>query len=358
MITASAVLAHLHRARSEWPEALVPPRAHTRLVAAAPGLPEPFTGLSAECHLSHPTRTDFGVRVSRGDRDECLRGGRCPEAFRSFFTTWADESHPASRVLWVDVECDVDDEGSQPFLSPGLEPDLPAGIHAILRSQQSERAAGGEHSALVLGWPVLRAIDPSLPDSLFVGLKRCCDALPSPGVLIPVWSGGSRPGALPDPAIRAVVALPEVAFRDYLTSLGWSGDIAALERHADLLSSSGPWVGFDVDIGAHGLGPRIGLYQEHAWVRPWDADLAATIERLHRLRLCVPERLDGLRAWVASQPEKPAPGHARSLTLKVVVNGRQALTVKAYVSAFDEAHATRALRDAARAEATSGAGLP
>lgn len=343
MSAESSVLAHLRRGRSEWPESLVLPSIHARLTAAAPKLPEPITGLFIECHLSDPARTDFGVRLSRQDRDASLRSGQCPEPFKRFFALWRDEKHPASQLQSVDIEYDMGKVDTEPFISPALEPDFLAGFEAIERRTRRERAAGRKRLALELGPPVLRALDPTLPDALFAQIERCTEALPAYGLLIPVWSGISRPGVLAEPSIRVTIALPRLALRGYLSSLGWTGDMDRLEHYADMLIPSSPWVGFDADILQGGLGLRTGLYQEHWWVRPWDTDLQDTIQRLERLGLCVPERFEGFRAWVESQPERPRPGEARSLSLKLVLNGETSPVVKAYISTFDEALAVRQL---------------
>lgn len=343
MRTESSVLTHLRRGRSEWPEALVSPSIYARFETAEPKLPEPITGLGIECHLSHPERTDFGVRLSRMDAEASLRDGRCPEPFQHFFALWQDNHHPLSRIQWVDIEYDMGDTASKPFISPFVEPDLFAGREAIERRTRRERAEGRKRLTLELSPPVFRVLDPALPDALFAQVERCTDALPPYGLLIPVWSGISRPGVLGEPSIRATFSMPRFLLRDYLTALGWTGDIGRLEDHADFLLPSDPWSSFDGDILQGGLGSRFGFYESHWWVRPWDTDLQNTLKRLERLGLCVPKRLEGLRAWVAAQPDRPKPGEARSLSLKLVVDGEKQPVVKAYISTFDEVLAIRQL---------------
>ena len=152
------------------------------------------------------------------------------------------------------------------------------------------------------------------------------------------WSQLTRPGDGSRPAIRAIIALPRHALRSYLERLGWPGNVHEALSSIDLLRPSSPWIGFDADIGADGLGRRLGFYQEHQCVVRGDADIASTLDRLSARGLCHPARLSGLAAWVDRQPSQPDFGHGRSLSLKLVtgigeVGARP--TVKAYVSSFD-----------------------
>lgn len=339
----TSVQSHLEVGRVEWPASLVPPDVHARLVESAHKLPDPVMGVFIECHLTEASRTDYGVRMSRADAAAALGVGRCPGHFREFFGLWAGDGHPAARLQTIDIELDMADASALPFISPSLEPDLLDGLPAIEQRRRQEVAAGRKRFSLDVGIPVLRALDPTLPDGLLATVERFADALPTYGTLIPVWCGSFRPGAHPEPAIRATIALPRILLRSYLRALDWTGDIRGLERVVDLVRPSSPWIGFDADIFEGRLGHRLGVYQEHVWARANDPDLDSTLERLEKKGLCLPSRLGGLRSWLAERPAQAEPGQARSLSLKLVVNGDRPLVVKAYISTFDEAAAMRGL---------------
>jgi hypothetical protein len=123
----------------------------------------------------------------------------------------------------------------------------------------------------------------------------------------------------------------------YLERLHWVGDVREALSWMNMLRPSSPWIGFDADICAAGLGPRLGFYQEHPCVSSVDPELAATLDRLEVAGLCQPRRLRGLRQWVEQRPAQPAPGEGRSLSLKLVTvaSGSTSATAKAYVSTFD-----------------------
>jgi hypothetical protein len=339
----TSVLEHLQVGRAEWPLSLVPAAAFARMLAATHVIPEPITGVFVECHLADATRTDWGARVSRFDRDEILRRGLCPERWRPFFDLWATAGHPASRIDVVDIEHDMGEQDALPFLCPGFEPELLAGHHAIEERAQRERGAG-RCWALKVAPAVLTALDPSLPSVLFDQLERCCQALPPYGVVIPVWPGSSRPGSLPEPSLRVTVSLPRAELEAFLVRVGWKGDWDLAQRFLQIIRPSSPWIGFDTDILPGGVGQRMGLYQEHGWARPWDDELVRLLDHLQDTGLCLPDRLDGLKQWVTERPARPRPGQARSLSLKIVLRGLQRPEVKAYLSTFDEVSASRALR--------------
>lgn len=336
MNIAPSVQAHLDLARVEWPESLVAAPVLDRLRSVARHLPEPVTGLVIECHLGHPTRTDFGARVSARDRDETLRRGDCPPPLRRFYEAWGDDSHPASLVPLLEIGYDVADDTSPPCLCPNLEPLMNEGRGAIEGRARGERRRGERPLPLALAPPVFRVVDPRLPDELFARLDALSDALPPHGMIVPIWPGGFRSSAHAEPFLRVTISMPRLSVRDYLESVGWRGDIGALERWADFLNTSSPWLGFDADVLPGGLGPRAGIYQVHPWARANDPSLTGTLDRLSRKGLCLPDRLEGLREWVRRIPLPTPRGRARSLTLKLVVKPGQPPEVKAYLPTYDE----------------------
>lgn len=328
--------AHLDIGAEEWPPNLVGPRGLERMRQGARQFPPIVAGVFAECHLSAPERTDLVARVVAKDRNAVLAQWRCPTAYRALLERWCDPTHPAYLLPALDIEWDAGTE--LPFVAPYFEPDLIRG-HRTIEARRRERAARGlGRLARDNGPAVLRALDPGIPERWYERLAECIDALPEYGVLIPGWSQLTRPGDGSRPAIRAIIALPRHALRSYLERLGWPGNVHEALYSIELLRPSSPWIGFDADIGADGLGPRLGFYQEHQCVVRGDADIASTLDRLEARGLCDPARLAGLAAWVDRQPSQPDFGQGRSLSLKLVtgtgaVGARPA--VKAYVSSFD-----------------------
>jgi hypothetical protein len=326
---------HLDVGAGEWPHDLVGPLSLSRMLRAARGFPHEVAGLFAECHLSSPDRTDLVARVLASQRWQLQSGGSCPSGFQEFVNAWCLATHPAFQLPAVDIECDED--SGQPFLCPYFEPDLVRGHRAIEASRRRRAAAGEERLALTNGPGVLRALDPGIPESWFERLTECVHALPEYGVLIPGWSQRKRPGAGARAALRVIIALPRHALPSYLERLHWVGDVREALSWMNMLRPSSPWIGFDADICAAGLGPRLGFYQEHPCVSSVDPELAATLDRLEVAGLCQPRRLRGLRQWVEQRPAQPAPGEGRSLSLKLVTvaSGSTSATAKAYVSTFD-----------------------
>lgn len=325
---------HLERGAAEWPQALVGPSSMAKMRRAAEAFfPREVAGLFAECHLSSPERTDLVARVVAADRSRLRDGGSCPEEFLPLVRLWCDAGHVAFQLPAIDIEWDED--SGQPFACPYFEPDLIRGHRAIEARRRARAALGQERLALANGPSLLRALDPSIPEAWLERLAECIHALPEYGVLIPGWSQLNRPGDAARPALRVIIALPREALPSYLERLRWGGELSRATASMGLLRPSSPWIGFDADIGGAGLGLRLGFYQEHQCVRSDDADLTAVLERDEIDRLCEPERLRGLRDWVARQPRQPDLGQGRSLSLKLVIGAAPEPVVKAYVSTFD-----------------------
>lgn len=327
--------AHLEAAFAEWPPELVGPMGIASLRRAP--FPREVAGLFAECHLSHPERTDLVARVVARDRAALRDGGTCLDGFLPFVRLWCDPGHVAWHLPAVDIEWDMG--AGEPFLCPYFEPDLIRGHRAIEARRRRRATLGQECLALAHGPSVLRALDPDIPEAWFERLAECVHALPEYGVLIPGWSQLTRPGGAARPALRAIIALPRQALASYLERLRWVGNVSEALISMNLLRPSSPWIGFDADIGSAGLGPRLGFYQEHQCVRGDDPDVIDVLERLERQDACDPIRLRGLRDWLARLPPQPAFGEGRSLTLKLVIGANASAAarpvVKAYVSTFD-----------------------
>jgi hypothetical protein len=323
---------HLDLGQEEWPRELVGPLDLSNMRRAAQAFPSEVAGIFAECHLSLPTRTDLVARILARDRQRLLESGGCPEGFLGFVRYWCSEGHAASILPAIDIECD---DGGTAFLCPYFEPDLIRGHRAIAARRRRELALGADCLALSHGPPVLRALDPEIPERWLERLAECVEALPDHGVLIPGWSQRKRPNGAARPALRVIIALPRHALPSYLAHLHWRGKVTEALSSMDLLRPSSPWIGFDADIGEAGLGDRLGFYQEHHTVCSADPELSDTLARLEAKGWCEPERLQGLRRWVARQPAQPEPGQGRSLSLKLVTAEGVQPTVKAYVSTFD-----------------------
>jgi hypothetical protein len=346
---------HLDLGEGEWPRDLVGPLDLANMRRAAQAFPAEVAGLFAECHLSLPQRTDLVARILAEDRQRLLDGGAYPDRFIRFVRYWCREDHAASILPAIDIECD---DGGTAFLCPYFEPDLIRGHRAIAARRRREVALGADCLALSHGPAVMRALDPELPDVWLDRLTECVEALPPYGVLIPGWSQRTRPNGAARPALRVIIALPRHVLPSYLERLHWRGKVSEALSTMNLLRPSSPWVGFDADIGAAGLGDRLGFYQEHHTVCSTDPELEATLARLEATGWCEPGRLHGLRRWVAQQPAQPEPGQGRSLSLKVVTAEGARPTVKAYVSTFDVPIAMRQSEQAVRRPRLNGPAWP
>lgn len=346
---------HLDLGAAEWPRELVGSLGESGMREAAAGFPHEVAGLFAECHLSLPERTDLVARVVAADRFRLLDGGGCPSAFLPFVCLWCEANHPAFHLPAIDIEWDAD--SARPFLCPYFEPDLIRGHRAIEARRRQRAALGQQPLALAHGPAVLRALDSSVPELWLERLAECVHALPDYGVLIPGWSQRTRPGGAARPALRAIIALPRHAVPSYLERSSWGGDVSEALAWMDLLRPSSPWIGFDVDIGDAGLGPRLGFYQEHQCVRSGDTDIADVLARPAIASLCEPSRLRGLHEWVARQPAQPDLGQGRSLSLKLVIGASARPVLKAYVSTFDVPVAMRQSESAVAASEAGGGGV-
>lgn len=324
-----------------------------RLRRAQDVFPADIAGLFAECHLSHPERTDLVARVLAEDRRRLLEPGLCPESLLPFVRRWCTPADPLGALPAIDLAWDAGCEGAH--LCPYFEPDLIRGHRAIEAEHRRRVARGEPRLALALGPTVLRALDPALPESWLERLSECVAALPEYGVLIPGRSERSRPGERAS-ALRVIIALPRCSLAAYLERLRWPGKMSEAITRMDLLRPSSPWIGFDADIGAAGLGQRLGFWQEHPSVCSEDPELEETLERL--ASACVPARLRGLRAWVASQPRQPPIGQGRSLSLKLVSRGGEPPQLKAYLSTFDVAPAMRRSEESVRSSGARSGSWP
>ena len=85
-----------------------------------------------------------------------------------------------------------------------------------------------------------------------------------------------------------------------LTAIGWQGDTA------ELASALQPWkesqkIAVNIDLGADGVLPKIGIEVFSRWRHPLIVD--KFIMRLEDAGLCLPEKGEALRRWIRLRPD-------------------------------------------------------
>ena len=132
---------------------------------------------------------------------------------------------------------------------------------------------------------------------------RCCrhwvtERLPEKAFIKQIGTMTSR-GELD--IMRLVISFPswESIFPG-LTAIGWQGDTA------ELASALEPWkesqrIAVNIDLGADGVLPKIGIEVFSRWRHPLIVD--KFIMRLEDAGLCLPEKGEALRRWIRFRPD-------------------------------------------------------
>jgi hypothetical protein len=322
----------LQKGEAEWPTNLVPLEARA-LIAAAGRLAPPYaSGLFAECHLAHPTRTDLVVRLHAADADAILAASPRPSALAHVLRRWRTPGDRIAFLPAVDLEFDLPGRVVGFFIAPLFEPELMRGLPAIIERDEARRSLGERPLAEDRGPDVLRAVDHDLSPRILERADWCRRMLPHWANFLPAWSCQTRPlGG--DAAVRAVVTFPRRYMRGYLESVGWRGDIQALDELATLFLADKPIVSIDMTIGKEGPARRVGLFWETPVAHPNDASLARLCRRIEGCGWAREDRWNGLMTWLEARDCEDG---RRSLTFKLVVEGDAPPALKAYVANFDE----------------------
>ena len=325
----------LKQGEAEWPIDLVPQAARALLTAAGRVAPPFASGLFAECHLAHPTRTDLVVRMHPGDADLVLAESAEPSPLNRLLRRWRTPDDRIAFLPAVDLECDLPGRVVGFFILPLFEPELMRGLAAIVERDAARRLAGRKSLLEDRGPDVLRAVHADLSPRILEMVDWCRRRLPPWSNFMPGWACQTRPEGN-EVGIRGVATVPRRSLRGYLESLGWVGDVAHLEELASAFLADKPHVSIDLTIGEDGPLPRVGLYWETVAAHPDDGSLARLCRRVEARSWAREDRWNGFMTWLERRRDESQQTGARSLTLKLVVDGDTAPVLKAYVSNFDE----------------------
>jgi hypothetical protein len=325
----------LQKAEAEWPLELVPREARALLTAAGQLAPPFASGLFAECHLAHATRTDLVVRIHAADADAVLAARPAASSLTRVLRRWRTPGDRISFLPAIDLECDLPGRVVGFFILPLFEPELMRGLAAIVERDDVRRSAGERALAEDRAPDVLRAVQEDLSPGILERVEWCRRQLPSWGNFMPGWSCQTRPEGT-EVGVRAVATVPRRRMTAYLQSVGWRGDIPMLEELTTSFLADKPYVSIDMTIGEDGPLERVGLYWESVAAHPDDASLARLCRRVERQCWARDDRWNGFMLWLEQRRDEGDRAEARSLTLKLVVDGNTAPTLKAYISNFDE----------------------
>ena len=86
-----------------------------------------------------------------------------------------------------------------------------------------------------------------------------------------------------------------------LAAIGWKGDVAALDKAMQPWKENTRGVGVDLDLGADGVLPKIGIEIFPYWRHPLLVD--QFLSRLENAGLCLPSKGEALRRWIRIRPD-------------------------------------------------------
>ena len=151
----------------------------------------------------------------------------------------------------------------------------------------------------------------------------------------------SHAGVLPGRAAQGFRLLAHVdpaALSKALERLRWPGPAPAVEAAVRELGDTAPHLDIAFDVGAAGVGPRLGLELSHGgdWLRTGWAEWRPLLDKLTADGRCLPVKADGLRRWCGLERVLHAGGvlivHRVINHVKIGV-GAGAAEAKAYLGA-------------------------
>lgn len=325
---------------TRMPRALVPEEALATVSEVAHLLPRMAGGISLECRLEEgASQVDYmacgmlsdggpqalaDMLASAGER---LRGPLW-DGVRAFSREWSDARSPLAKVPFLWLEYDLPRPPGaipQPFAFLCVERDFlkPPG-----REVDPRQAAEASLQLALRGLEVLRG--KPLTPAVARTVARCFEQLPEGGVVEHVAPLDCR-GL---DAVRVVMGVPRQHLAEYVERLGWPGPRAQVEELSRTWLSPLSFAEVNVDAGADGLGPTLGLSLPLP-DEPRKSWAAEVLQRMVEQRLCTPAKRDAVLDWPGSDrvtlegyrwPSKLC----RTIGLKLVCRPHQPPTVKAY----------------------------
>ena len=238
--------------------------------------------VSAECMAAlSSVEAQYGETESYGAGLEVRLGN--PAAYVDYIMNIDEENIPKVKALWYEI--DYEEFSRAAATGKRIEPCLFANV-----GEEDYRTFWDDVLPAFLGEERARR--------LRAPLDRVTERLPEKAFIKQIGTMTSR-GELD--IMRLVISFPswESIFPG-LTAIGWQGDTA------ELASALEPWkesqrIAVNIDLGADGVLPKIGIEVFSRWRHPLIVD--KFIMRLEDAGLCLPEKGEALRRWIRFRPD-------------------------------------------------------
>ena len=238
--------------------------------------------VSAECMAAlSSVEAQYGETESYGAGLEVRLGN--PAAYVDYIMNIDEENIPKVKALWYEI--DYEEFSRAAATGKRIEPCLFANV-----GEEDYRTFWDEVLPPFLGEERAKR--------LRAPLDRVTERLPEKAFIKQIGTMTSR-GELD--IMRLVISFPswESIFPG-LTAIGWQGDTA------ELASALEPWkesqrIAVNIDLGADGVLPKIGIEVFSRWRHPLIVD--KFIMRLEDAGLCLPEKGEALRRWIRFRPD-------------------------------------------------------
>ena len=238
--------------------------------------------VSAECMAAlSSVEAQYGETESYGAGLEVRLGN--PAAYVDYIMNIDEENIPKVKALWYEI--DYEEFSRAAATGKRIEPCLFANV-----GEEDYRTFWDEMLPPFLGEERAKR--------LRAPLDRVTERLPEKAFIKQIGTMTSR-GELD--IMRLVISFPswESIFPG-LTAIGWQGDTA------ELASALEPWkesqrIAVNIDLGADGVLPKIGIEVFSRWRHPLIVD--KFIMRLEDAGLCLPEKGEALRHWIRIRPD-------------------------------------------------------
>ena len=238
--------------------------------------------VSEECMAAlSSVEAQYGETESYGAGLEVRLGN--PAAYVDYIMNIDEENIPKVKSLWYEI--DYEEFSQAAATGKQIEPCLFANV-----GEEDYRTFWDEVLPPFLGEERAKR--------LRAPLDRVTARLPEKAFIKQIGTMTSR-GELD--IMRLVISFPswESIFPG-LTAIGWQGDTA------ELASALEPWkesqrIAVNIDLGADGVLPKIGIEVFSRWRHPLIVD--KFIMRLEDAGLCLPEKGEALRRWIRFRPD-------------------------------------------------------
>ena len=238
--------------------------------------------VSEECMAAlSSVEAQYGETESYGAGLEVRLGN--PAAYVDYIMNIDEENIPKVKALWYEI--DYEEFSRAAATGKRIEPCLFANV-----GEEDYRTFWDDVLPPFLGEERAKR--------LRAPLDRVTERLPEKAFIKQIGTMTSR-GELD--IMRLVISFPswESIFPG-LTAIGWQGDTA------ELASALEPWkesqrIAVNIDLGADGVLPKIGIEVFSRWRHPLIVD--KFIMRLEDAGLCLPEKGEALRRWIRFRPD-------------------------------------------------------